>query len=620
MGDILSVLNIEEKNVIDRLASQGVFVRPEILNSYLIEPYNIFLEVIKAIKEVYDTVAEDVANGISSNRKALINEAESRITGLSYGVLGDALDMITYSIDDYLERKRQRQKAYEEADRKAAEYTKKHTDEGNKVYAGFVAKVLPYLHQGSDQFVDALCKAENDQLIRAGLIDEEYIQNIDINKSSQLMKSITDKQGDNTFTVALALKKYPCNIAALVYAEEHGYECSGLTELIHFLGFESKLEKGIKESKKKRFKELTNTIKKMKTGNDGVAVIRKNEQLLDEKEVRSLLSSLAVTSSSGIEKILTPPKLDSVTDVQKYCSDHLNQIISSDSWAYFQNHSVSPIQSSIVNSTADYTSLKKWLCDQLERKIKDTEREYSQAKHKLSKAKTISDFDNVADSFRKLGNYKDSTSLQKTAAVAIEGKKKKRSHLIIVAVLIVIAACAFLDLYSKDKPYRDFEAKLDSGFFDADWVKQNTEKHYDNYITDIKIRKIIAKKLTYYHNNDMPEEALDLLEDMFVARFRMDGSYLCVSESFYQWIIDTAEKSGDGGLVEITTLDGVREKYQYRVYDHVLRWDPEFDNYVEMYVWNSFASDKFEEITKKQHLTKDYKGYVYDDSQLVVIQ
>ena len=61
---------------------------------------------------------------ISDARDTLANEAESRVTGLSYGMLGSGLDMVLYSIDDFRERQRQRKAAYEEADRKQKAFIK----------------------------------------------------------------------------------------------------------------------------------------------------------------------------------------------------------------------------------------------------------------------------------------------------------------------------------------------------------------------------------------------------------------------------------------------------------------------------------------------------------------
>ena len=241
LGDLPNALKKEQDNVIKRLADQGVFVKPEVLNSYIAKPYDAILVAIKGISEAYISVWEGVKSGIDNNNAALIREAESKVTGLSYGVIGDGLDMLAYSIDEFLERKKQREVAYEEAERKSAEFNKQYTGKGEALYTEFIKKTMPYLNQGTDMLIESLCKAENDQLMKAGLIDADAIEKIDIAKSAQLMDSITNNNQDNSFVIALALKNYPCNMAAYLFAKKQNYTCAGLTELISFLGIENKI-------------------------------------------------------------------------------------------------------------------------------------------------------------------------------------------------------------------------------------------------------------------------------------------------------------------------------------------------------------------------------------------
>lgn len=233
-GNLVSVLEEENNLVINRLASQGVFVSQDVINSYVLEPYKAIHDAAKAIKKMHNTVAKDVANGISDDRSDLLREAESKVTGLSYGVIGGSLEMIAYSIDDYRARKQQREEAYAVANQKLAASRQKHTSHGNQVYTKLLAKAAPSLHQGTDMLIDALCFAENDQLMKAGILDPAIKKNVDIAKSVQLMESIVNDLGDNLFTVALAIKKYPCNMAALTYAYDHGHMCEGLSDLVSF--------------------------------------------------------------------------------------------------------------------------------------------------------------------------------------------------------------------------------------------------------------------------------------------------------------------------------------------------------------------------------------------------
>lgn len=576
-GDLLSTLQKEQSTVLSRLSSQGVFVNTDALNIYLLEPYNAILEAVKAIKQVYDTVAQDVANGINNNREALISEAESKVTGLSYGIIGDGLDMIAYSIDDYRERKRQRQEAYAAAEKKAAQFRQQHTNQGNRIYSDFVSKALPYLHQGTDMFVDALCKAENDHLVKAGLIDATIETSIDITKSSQLMNSIADKQGDNTFTVALALKKYPCNIAALVYAKEHGYKCQGLTDLVNFLGFERKLESGIKESKEKRVLEKTNSLQAMTNGNAGVSLIKRDADLLDESEIKQLLNTLAASISPSIEKILMPEKFDSITNAQTYCSNELNRIISPAAWSYFQQHAVLPVKSSVIKNTNDYSELKNWLCEQLELKIKKTEQEYSDAKERFSSAKSISDLEKTEPLFNKLGDYRDSVSISQTIKNTIAEKKRKKTKTTVISVLsaivvIVIAICSVVS-YVNNIPYRELKEAVSSGTFSSEWRSSKGSKVVSNW--DQKALQIVADKLSEYHSNDDAKSALSLLTELMELDIQIDGKYFYASSSFIDWIKDSAISNGSHGSIVSLPQYRKEEEMQYNIYGYQLTWSPD---------------------------------------------
>ena len=368
-GNLVSVLEEENNLVINRLASQGIFVSQDVINSYVLEPYKAILDAAKAIKKAHDTVAKDVANGISNDRSDLLREAESKVTGLSYGVIGGSLEMIAYSIDDYRARKQQREEAYAVANQKLAASRQKHTSHGNQVYTKLLAKAAPSLHQGTDMLIDALCFAENDQLMKAGILDPAIKKNVDIAKSVQLMESIVNDLGDNLFTVALAIKKYPCNMAALTYAYDHGHMCEGLSDLVSFLQLQNKIEAGIKESRKTRLKKLQNKMNDVQSGNEGVLIIQENARLLDDADVKQLLRTLASQKISPLIENLTPAETDNVVDSDEYWGDLLARVITEDNWKYYQLQGIQPVISGKIPNTVaeDYAQLRSWIAEKVKK-------------------------------------------------------------------------------------------------------------------------------------------------------------------------------------------------------------------------------------------------------------
>lgn len=513
-GGMRNILENEEKNVITRLSYQGVFVKQNALTTYLLQPYEAIVTAYESIKDVYDTLVEEVKTGISNKKDELIREAENKVTGLSYGMIGSSFDLALYSIDDYRERTRQRKEAYAVAKEKATEFIKQQHSEGNKMYSDFVAKALPYLRQGIDSFIDALCKAENDLLTKAGLLDENIESTTDTLKSSQWVSRISDKDEDNSLAIAMALKYYPCNIAALTYAAEHGYESQGLTDLIHFLGLEAKIQQVIEAReqarrekieaqeqarREKKLSDLRSMISSASVSfNYVVHAIKCEEYLLKERDIRALLATFADKLTPKIEEILNCPKLDSITNVSEYCSTELMKVIGQDRWEFFQKYSVQPIKSDIIPVTAatDYSKLKDWLCAQLDLKIKKAEQEYSQAKEILGNAKTISDYKEAAAQFRSLGNYKDSEILCQNAEAYAKAKKrtkKVRRAIITASIVCVFAALGIFGITNiANGKYNDAIALMNDGKSDEAYsifIQLRNYKDAADKASDIRLAK-----------------------------------------------------------------------------------------------------------------------------------
>ena len=379
-GDLLAVLDVETDVLVNRLSKQGVFIKRKIVEAQLVAPYQAIVDAATAIKNVHTTIASDVANGISNDRRALFNEAESKVVGLGYGMIGDTLDMIAYSIDDYRARRQQQEEAYAEANQKLEASKQMYTSQGNQLYTDFFNRISPALRHGTDMLLDTLCRVENEQLMNAGIIDPQIVEKIDIPKSAQLIASVADTPGDNAFTVALAIKKYPCNIAALVYACEHKYNCEGLTELISFLGLQDRIDSGIKESKSARYRTLLRKMEKALSGNQGISTIKVYEELLGESQVKKLLQALADTITPLVEK-LAPKKLDSIVDTDAYWTDLLSEVIDRESWEFFEKYGVLPVhKTKTIPETAvlSFEKMIAWLSEKIkhEKIVADKYNEY----------------------------------------------------------------------------------------------------------------------------------------------------------------------------------------------------------------------------------------------------
>lgn len=598
-GNVLPNLENEERKLISRLSSQGVFVKTEDLVSYKYTPYQAMLEVLQAVKNAYESIHEDLTEGIKVNTQQLINEAESKVTGLSYGFIGDGLDMIAYSFDELREKKRQRTEAYAVAEKKSAQYIREQTDEGNKIYSEFITKALPILHQGTDLYLDGLCKAEIDLLSNAGLIDSDIERSIDIKKSSELMNSIINKTGDNSFTVALALKQYPCNIAAHVYAEENGYSSQELTDLRNFLGIESTIKKEIEEKRQKAITEHKGKIQALNSGNAGVRYIRNNVDPKDEELIKILLSNLSSVVYRETNHIISSAEPSASMDARKYSAEKMNDILSSDSWSYFNQHSVDPVTLPGMSSVKEYSDLIDAVSCKVEAVLKRKEEKsvideqnYLSAKEQLSNAKTISDYEQTAVLFKKLGGYKDCNQIYKEIEEKIKGKKrfKKWKPFIFIAsgvVVLIIALCIIVSVI-KNAPNKELKNAIYSGQFSKEWHDSKGNKFRDGR-NDLKTA---VNVLSEYHSNDNVEGALALMTTLMECGIEFDGDDVSASISFIDWIKDAAVN--EGTEVKISKKDYVG----YNIYGYQLTWN---SNLIVFYLYVPSLRDDF--------LISNFKSY-----------
>ena len=175
---------------------------------------------------------------ISDARNTLANEAESRVTGLSYGMLGSGLDMVLYSIDDFRERQRQRKAAYAEADRKLQQYASQTNSFANQQFAKLMKETaIPVFLSAISECCDALQKAELDTLKNEDLLVGTEPDIDDIVKSSKIIESsLSDSSRDKEYSVALALKKCPFNKGAYSIAANNGLVTDTLLALFAHVG------------------------------------------------------------------------------------------------------------------------------------------------------------------------------------------------------------------------------------------------------------------------------------------------------------------------------------------------------------------------------------------------
>ena len=531
-GKFDEILDGEEKNTLTRLDDYGIISGklPVTCNLALAQAGEMILKATQAIVEAYKAVCNSTRESIDDNYQQLIREAESRVTGLSYGRIGSSFDMVLYAIDDYRAKQRQRKEAYAIANQKAEEYRTRAVSEAEKAYTEMLQKVTPALRQGTDLYIDALCNAEIQKLTEEGLIDALTVQSIDIAKSTDLINSIMDSQGDNSFVLGLALQKYPCNIAALVYAIEHGYNCDGIKELIIFFGFGDKISKILKKNQAVRYQKLIEKAKEVAATNPNqlAILIKQKGSKIRHGDMQEILQICGKTISNRIGSIVIEAADVNEAQLQTFCVNALNDTIKKSSWDVMCAFGCIPIDS--LDGSVSHSGISKFL--------------FSQVK-----------------------NHR--------AEIAKENKRKKmkRISLVVVAVLIVMAGIAAVVARNiqEEKKYTDLQLLLDTGNVTAEDLKASgCEFGHEGRGT-----QLVVDKLSEYHASNNVEDALNLLVAAFGYALLDDDSFYATKE-FRNWIIEAVQNAGECNK---------SSKYTYGdIYGYHLRWN-------EYYLWLDAPTD-----------------------------
>lgn len=347
--DLVEVLNNEIDTTVKRLENNGVITSREQVYAYFTPIFEAILGVVKEINVIIEKANQEASYRIEEKKNEVILEAESKITGLGYGIIGDSLDLIAYSIDDYVTRKKQREAAYNQAERDFSEFGKSLFSQADREVEDFILKISPILKDIANLFIERLLKVETDYLTNARIIEEGALNGIDLQKSAEMMRRIMDARGDNTFGAVLALKKYPCNVSALTYIIERNPNCTELQEMIRFLDMERQITTELGKNRQFRRENDLADISQVSNAKQGIKIIQEDMSLLSEEDISALLIKLAQTLTPKIEKL-------SETGAP------LGTIITQEDWDFFEKYHVSPFIRGKIPASAkeSYSALEQW--------------------------------------------------------------------------------------------------------------------------------------------------------------------------------------------------------------------------------------------------------------------
>ena len=234
--NLINLTQVYAEKTRDFLQKYGVFISDAVFKATTLKYEANYLEVCGAYIDVCNKCIEAIKEGKANLQSDLIAEAKSKVTGLSYGVIGDSLTMVAYAIDDYRARKRQINEAYDVAASKLKTGTNQIINQTQNIYANLLNDtLLPAFDKSVSYVCDGLMQLAIEEMLEAKVIDKKVFEIYDELKSNKLIEQATKNPNiDKKYAIATALKLYPLNVDAIILAIKNKLVEKDLVSLIEF--------------------------------------------------------------------------------------------------------------------------------------------------------------------------------------------------------------------------------------------------------------------------------------------------------------------------------------------------------------------------------------------------
>lgn len=231
--------NIYIKKTRNFLEKHGIFVNDSTFTNSIKKYKANYIKTCEIFVNTYSDILSNMLNKSAELDNKLIAEAESKITGLGYGVIGDSFDLLVHSLDEYRVENRQRKEAYKVAHAKMAEGATRIQIETQSTYAKFVnGTILPELAKSVDYIVEGLMKYAIKETMDSKVIDSKVFDIYDSAKADKIIKQAQKNANiDKKYAIATSLKLYPLNVDAIVLAINENLIEKDFLHLIEYLDF-----------------------------------------------------------------------------------------------------------------------------------------------------------------------------------------------------------------------------------------------------------------------------------------------------------------------------------------------------------------------------------------------
>lgn len=172
-----------------------------------------YKDIIVKVAKVYTEILSSTTSNIKELNERVISDAESKITGLGYGVIGDATTVALHAIDEYRVERQQRKEAAAEMRKQFAIGSQRINSKADKVYRDFIeGKALNAIAEAIFEFCDEFKYYLFVELIKKKRMSKAIFDDYNEQNSNKILQKINNGDVDKEYVLALALKEYPLNI------------------------------------------------------------------------------------------------------------------------------------------------------------------------------------------------------------------------------------------------------------------------------------------------------------------------------------------------------------------------------------------------------------------------
>ena len=426
------------KDAVKALAAEGILTSED----------QVLLEIGEIVKSLSSLVTEltgkfrKICEAISKNVRIksidLRYEAESQVTGLSYGVVGDTWDVLVHAIDDYATRVDQMSRATSAEKTQLQGYASSQYAEGDAVWQDLLKSAAPHIGKIAETAVNALMNWELSVLEKAGILDPHAMDAFDQQKSVELFNSAKGKEGDVSMLLAFAIQKYPCNVPALGEVILRRYGSEGVRALIKFLGIEKEVKKYVKKQREPLIADVKASLRAQASLKAALDCYFSSKLMLEADELPHVLGVLTAQITEKATAILACQELIS-GDIREFVEQKINAAITAEEWDTFLNEGVAPVSTPLLPAETHKSreALIAHLTEALTASQGKKAAAYAEAERLLAEATTVEDYQAAREGFFRLGMYGDShqrvsaidariLELTYEATVAGFGKLKKK--------------------------------------------------------------------------------------------------------------------------------------------------------------------------------------------------